>query len=106
MTDALNFDPLLLSQARLGVISVLVSRRDATFSDLKELLSLTQGNLNVHLRKLEDAGYIEVTKEFVDRRPRTTMAITPMGRRAFTEHLEKLNAIANADANANGDPAD
>lgn len=90
----LKFDPLLLSQVRLGVISVLVSRADATFTDLKDLLGLTQGNLTVHLQKLEDADYIEVNKEFVKRKPRTTLSITGTGRAAFLHHLEQLNSIA------------
>ena len=94
MKDPLQFDPMLMSQARLGVISVLVSRKDATFTDLKELLGLTQGNLTVHLQKLEGAGYVHVEKEFVRRRPRTTLSITPAGRAAFLRHLEQLKAIA------------
>lgn len=92
--DPLKFDPFLLSQVRLGVISVLVSRPNATFTDLKELLGLTQGNLTVHLQKLEDADYIDVKKEFVKRKPRTTLTITATGRAAFLRHLEQLNSIA------------
>ena len=89
-----SFDPLLLSQARLGIVSVLMTRDDASFSDLKALLGLTQGNLGVHLRKLEEAGYVEVRKEFVDRKPRTTAVITEAGRAAFLAHVEKLGRIA------------
>jgi DNA-binding MarR family transcriptional regulator len=91
------FDPLLLSEARLGVVSVLIARREATFSDLKELLGLTQGNLGVHLRKLEEAGYVELEKAFVERRPRSTYRITARGRAAFLAHVEQLRAIAEAD---------
>ena len=61
-----SFDPVLLSQARLGIVSVLMTRDDVSFSDLKSLRGRTQGNLGVHLRKLEDAGYVEVRKDFVD----------------------------------------
>ena len=89
-----NFDPLLLSQARLGIISVLMTRSEASFSDLKGLLGLTQGNLGVHLRKLEEGGYVEVRKEFVERKPRTTAAITDAGRAAFQTHVEQLGRIA------------
>ena len=89
-----HFDPLLLSQARLGIVSVLMSRREASFSDLKELLGLTQGNLGVHLTKLEEAGYVGVKKEFVQRKPRTTCRITAKGRSAFLEHVERLRQIA------------
>ncbi len=92
--DKKMFDALLMSQVRLGIISILVSRRDATFTDLKTLLSLTQGNLTIHLQKLDDAGYVAVKKEFVERKPRTTCKITANGRKAFLQHLEKLQSIA------------
>jgi DNA-binding MarR family transcriptional regulator len=89
-----SFDPVLLSQARLGIVTVLVTRPEATFSDLKEILRLTQGNLGIHLRKLEVAGYVSVTKEFVKRTPRTTARITPEGRKAFLAHVDRLAAVA------------
>ena len=66
------FDPLLLSQVRLGIVAVLVERDACTFPELKTLLGVTQGNLGIHLRKLEDGGYVAVEKEFVERKPRTT----------------------------------
>jgi DNA-binding transcriptional ArsR family regulator len=87
------FDLLLLSEVRLGVISVLVARSSVTFSDLKALLELTQGNLGLHLRKLEEAGYVLVKKEFVARKPRTTYRISARGRRAFLDHVARLQAI-------------
>ena len=93
MPASSEFDPVLLSQARLGVISVLLTRRDATFSDLRALLGLTQGNLGIHLRKLEEAGYVAVKKEFVGRKPRTTASITPNGRKAFLGHVARLEQI-------------
>ncbi|MBC8423465.1 transcriptional regulator [bacterium] len=93
MTDP-AFDPVLLSQARLGIVTALVTRREATFSDLKALLGMTQGNLGIHLQKLEEAGYVAVKKEFVQRRPRTTARLTARGRRAFLAHVEALGRIA------------
>ena len=87
------FDPLLLSQARLGIISTLMTRRAVSFSDLKTLLGLTQGNLGIHLQKLEQAGYVSVRKEFVKRKPKTTCSITRRGRGAFTRHVEQLDRI-------------
>ena len=72
-----NYDPVLLSQVRLGIVTVLITRKDATFSDLKSLLGLTQGNLGIHLQKLEEAGYVATKKAFVKRKPRTTVRITP-----------------------------
>ena len=89
-----RFDPLLLSQVRLGVISVLMTRKEATFSELKSLLGLTQGNLGIHLKKLEEADYVTIKKEFVRNKPRTTCRITARGRNAFLEHVEKLGRIA------------
>ena len=70
MSEPLDkFDPILLSQVRLGVISALMTRTELSFTDLRALLGLTQGNLGSHLQNLEKAGYIEVIKEFVDRKP-------------------------------------
>jgi DNA-binding MarR family transcriptional regulator len=88
------FDPLLLSQARLGIVTVLVTRPDATFTDLQGLLGLTPGNLGVHLAKLEEAKYVEVVKEFVARKPRTTARLTAAGRRAFLGHVARLEEVA------------
>lgn len=103
MTAKDRFDPMLLSQVRLGIISVLVSRREASFTDLKTLLDLTQGNLTIHLQKLEEAGYVAVKKEFVQRKPRTTCRITAKGRNAFLQHLELLRAIADGEETFDAD---
>jgi DNA-binding MarR family transcriptional regulator len=91
-----SYDPVLLSQVRLGIVTVLITRKDATFSDLKSLLGLTQGNLGIHLQKLEEAGYIAVKKAFVKRKPRTTVRITAKGRDAFLHHVEQLEKVARA----------
>ena len=84
--DATNFDPLLLSQVRLGVVAVLVERGRATFPELKELLGVTQGNLGIHLRKLEEGGYVTIEKDFVDRKPRTMLRLTAKGRAAYDRY--------------------
>jgi DNA-binding MarR family transcriptional regulator len=89
-----KFDSLLLSEARLGIVTVLMSRGEASFSDLRALLGLTQGNLGTHLRKLEDGGYVIVRKAFVKRRPRTTVAIAAKGRKAFLAHVAQLQRLA------------
>jgi DNA-binding MarR family transcriptional regulator len=91
------FDAVLLSQARLGIVTALMGRTEATFSELKALLGLTQGNLGMHIQKLEDEGYLAVKKAFVRRVPRTTCHLTAKGRRAFLTHVERLARIA-ADA--------
>jgi DNA-binding MarR family transcriptional regulator len=91
--DGALFDALLLSQVRLGIVTVLLARAEATFPELKDILGLTQGNLGIHLRKLEDGGYVEVRKEFVDRRPRTTARLTTAGRRALLAHVAQLDRL-------------
>lgn len=91
-----SYDSVLLSQVRLGIVTVLITRKDATFSDLKSLLGLTQGNLGIHLQKLEEAGYVATKKAFVKRKPRTTVRITPKGRDAFLRHVEQLEKVARA----------
>lgn len=88
-----RFDPLLLSEVRLGVVAALLARPSATFSDLKGLLGLTQGNLSIHLQKLEEAGYVLVKKDFVGRRPRTTCRLSARGRRALLDHVENLRRL-------------
>ena len=89
-----QFDSVLLSQARLGIVSVLIGRGETTFTELRSLLGLTQGNLGAHLQTLEQAGYIEINKEFVERKPRTTANLTPLGREAFLSHVARLDQIA------------
>lgn len=88
-----EFDPAFLSRARLGIVSVLVNRAEATFSEIKDLLNLTQGNLGAHLRYLEGVGYVAVRKEFVGRKPRTTASLTEAGHAAFKHHIATLEAI-------------
>ncbi|MHC4223907.1 MAG: winged helix-turn-helix domain-containing protein [Planctomycetota bacterium] len=95
-----GFDSLLLSQVRLGIITVLMTRKEAQFTDLRKLLGLTQGNLGIHLGKLEGAGYVAVKKAFVDRKPRTTVRITPKGKRAFLRHVERLEKVVRDSGNA------
>lgn len=81
------------SKARLGIMTVLVSEGECDFSTLKSRLDLTDGNLSSHLRKLEEAEYIEVEKDFVDRRPRTLYRPTKKGRKDFKMHLEQLKEV-------------
>jgi DNA-binding MarR family transcriptional regulator len=96
-----QLDPLLQHRSRLGAM-VLLSGADAlTFSRLKALLQETDGNLGAQLRKLEDAGYVSVRKEFIDRKPVSWYAITPSGRAALKNHLAALeDVIRSADVRA------
>jgi DNA-binding MarR family transcriptional regulator len=81
---------------RLRIMAALVTLEagnEVDFTYLRELLQVTDGNLGAHLRKLEEAGYIAVTKTFVERKPRTYVAATPEGRKVFQEHVAALEAI-------------
>ncbi len=81
-------------RARLGIMTVLVSRKDEVdFNELLKLLKLTKGNLAVHVSKLEEAGFVEVTKTFVGKIPRTSYRATPQGRRDFAAYLSVLEDI-------------
>lgn len=85
-----ELDPLLHSQLRLAVISILISVEEADFVYLKEKTDATAGNLSVQIDKLSEAGYIKVEKSFVGKRPRTTCRITAVGRQAFEDYIEAL----------------
>jgi DNA-binding MarR family transcriptional regulator len=87
-----DLDPLLHSQLRLSVVSLLVATNQAEFSYLKEKTGATAGNLSVQLTKLVDAGYIEVEKSFRDNYPLTTCRITKKGLKAFELYVENLKA--------------
>ena len=85
-----DLDPLLHSQLRLAVMSILMSVESAEFVYLKEKTNATAGNLSVQLDKLSTAGYIEITKSFRDKKPLTTCKITSEGIRAFKKYVEDL----------------
>ncbi len=85
-----ELDPLLHSQLRLSIISVLISVKDAEFSFIREKTESTAGNLSVQLTKLAEAGYIDVKKSFRDNYPLTTCKITKKGIQAFENYVENL----------------
>jgi DNA-binding HxlR family transcriptional regulator len=88
-----NLDRLIHERLRLGIISALAANASLTFSDLKNLMNTTDGNLSVHARKLEEAGYIACTKYFDGRLPKTEYKLTVEGRRAlegYINHMESL----------------
>lgn len=87
-----ELDPILHSQLRLAVMSVLISVKEAEFSFLKEKTEATAGNLSVQIQKLKDAGYIEVEKKFRDNYPLTICRITKAGIKAFEEYVAALQA--------------
>ena len=85
-----DLDPILHSQLRLAVISLLINVKEAEFTSIREKTSSTAGNLSVQINKLKDAGYIEVTKQFKDNYPQTICKITPAGIKAFEEYVKNL----------------
>lgn len=90
MSEFKQLDPLLHSQLRLAVMSLLISLESAEFTFLKDKTESTAGNLSVQLDKLDKAGYIKITKSFKGKRPLTTCAITPTGVKAFESYVENL----------------
>lgn len=85
-----ELDPLLHSQLRLAVVSLLMGLESATFPFLKEKTNATSGNLTVQLDKLSEAGYISVEKSFIGKKPTTTCKMTPVGIAAFEKYVQSL----------------
>ncbi len=97
-----ELDPIIHQPVRLQIMAALTALPEEAqmgFVALREMLELTDGNLSIHLRKLEEAGYISVEKAFVGRKPRTFIAVTPQGRAAFEAHVQALQAILNRPGN-------
>ena len=88
--DIGKLDDVIHGRMRLGIMAYLAEAEVADFNELKALLDATQGNLSVHLRKLEDAGYIEIEKSFLGRKPLTRARITASGRHAFADYLQAI----------------
>lgn len=89
--DKLNKD--FESRVRLGIMSVLMVNEWIDFTEMKSLLDITDGNLASHSSALEKANYIEIKKEFVGKKPKTSYAVTDLGRVAFTHHLNTLEKL-------------
>ncbi len=94
--QAPKLDALIHERVRLGIVSALGAAESLTFNELKDLLGTTDGNLSVHARKLEDAGYVTCTKGYEGRVPRTEFRLTPAGRRAIARYVEHMEAILRA----------
>jgi DNA-binding HxlR family transcriptional regulator len=88
-----NLDRLIHERLRLGIISALAANESLTFSDLKSLLETTDGNLSVHARKLEEAGYISCAKFFEGRLPKTEYKLTAAGRSALENYLSHMESL-------------
>ncbi len=90
---AVDLNRVIHERVRLAIVSALAGARSLSFGELKDLLDTTDGNLSVHARRLEEAGFIRCDKSFVDRHPRTEYRITPAGRRALDEYLDHMESL-------------
>lgn len=93
---AVALDRVIHERVRLGIVSALAAGGELTFTELRDLLRTTDGNLSVHARRLEEAGYVSCTKGFVDRVPQTGYRLTPAGRRALERYLDHMEALIRA----------
>jgi DNA-binding HxlR family transcriptional regulator len=93
---ALELDAVIHERVRLGIVSALAVNDTLSFNDLKKLLEITDGNLSVHARKLENAGYVKCTKSFVGRQPRTEFTLTASGRHALEGYLKQMESVIQA----------
>lgn len=91
-----DLDRLIHERIRLGIVSALAANDAMSFADLRDVLGTTDGNLSVHARKLEEAGYVRVTKGFADRKPKTEYSLTAKGRRALEHYLKQMEQILGA----------
>jgi DNA-binding MarR family transcriptional regulator len=91
--DIDKIDDVIHGRMRLGIVAYLASAETADFNELKSALNATQGNLSVHLRKLEEAGYVGIEKGFLGRKPLTRVRLTPAGRKAFKDYLLAMSRL-------------
>jgi len=94
--DSGEMDRLIYERVRLGIMSALSVNRSMSFSELRDLLRTTDGNLSKHARKLEDAGFITCRKTFAGRMPKTEFSLTTSGRRRFERHLSSMESLIRA----------
>ncbi len=88
-----TIDDVIHGRVRLAIVAYLASVDRAEFTILRDVVKATDGNLSIHLRKLEDAGYVAVDKRFVDRKPQSLYALTPGGREAFRRYVDRLAGL-------------
>ena len=93
LQDLGRIDEVIHGRMRLGIMVYLADAEAADFTELKTVLEATQGNLSIHLKKLEEAGYVAIDKRFVDKKPLTRIRITAQGRAAFGAYLEALGGL-------------
>ncbi|MFQ6677093.1 MAG: winged helix-turn-helix domain-containing protein [Fidelibacterota bacterium] len=93
--DYQQLDDIIHSRIRLAIMALLVSVESAPFVYIRDKINASDGNLSVHIRKLEEVNYVSFTKEFVDRKPVTTFSITDLGRTAFEAYVDRLSILLN-----------
>jgi DNA-binding MarR family transcriptional regulator len=91
--DYQKIDDVISSRIRTAIMALLVSVEEAEFTFIRDKINATDGNLSVHLKKLEDNKYIDVVKKFIDRKPRSIYKITDKGRKAFEEYIRYLESV-------------
>ena len=89
----LQLDRVIHEKGRLAIMSMLAASPELSFTELRDTLNMTDGNLTTHIRTLQEAGYVSVTKSFQNNRPLTTCAVTPSGKKAFTNYINLLESI-------------
>ena len=89
----LKLDRVIHEKGRMAIMSLLAANPELSFTELREALTMTDGNLSVHLRTLQEAGYVGLTKSFQNRKPLTTCSLTAAGRKAFSEYIDLLDEI-------------
>lgn len=91
--DYKQLDEIIHSRIRLAIMSVLISIDECEFNFIKEKVKTTDGNLSVHLKKLDEVGYVSVKKEFVERKPVSSYKLTPKGKEAFAAYVKRLEDL-------------
>jgi len=89
----LQLDRVIHEKGRLGILSMLAASPELSFTELRDVLAMTDGNLTTHIRTLQQAGYLSVTKSFQNNRPLTTCSLTPAGRKVFGNYINLLEQI-------------
>ena len=89
----LQLDRVIHEKGRLAIMALLAASPELSFTELRDSLGMTDGNLTTHIRTLQEAGYVAVAKSYRNRRPLTTCNLTPRGRQAFAEHINRLEQI-------------
>ncbi|HHY85376.1 MAG TPA: transcriptional regulator [Verrucomicrobia bacterium] len=95
----LQLDRVIHEKGRLAIMSMLAASPELSFTELRDTLNMTDGNLTTHIRTLQEAGYVAVAKSYQNNRPLTTCSLTPAGRKAFAEYVDLLEQIVRQNRN-------